>query len=435
MASPALPLAASPFVFASHNLPKLKARQLAKTFPFLKLSVAQETTARALGYRSWYECVHQGNIGQPSASDQEAGLDVRVLRYYQQASALIAIGITPAEADIWVRGWGLTGHPTLAPRRARPFYYEWKDFLDEFERKKTTEQEYLDEFGYAEYSKYPEIYRPEWICPGVILGPMGKYPHYAVDPVLAAGIPVYLRGPRSGYHCEDGADVLEQFIPGFPKQEQAEREDRLAEEVLLLFGERLNCVQYEWHYGSKYPRAHSDEACLPRLIAAARKQPDDLMVITQRAMPGDENRYEFRRYAVACLRGGDFVQFLENKGVLDTTKVIWFHDLDPNSDCRDFWSFDMWLTDPYMYEGKVVLPVFRNERNLEPGLPLYSYPFMVAPMSSSEYMGGIEYTTLLPLNKDYLDDGGDDDEGDDDDPDGEFDPSGGPLAFKTPEMV
>ena len=73
-------MATSPFAFSSDNLPRLKAKQLSKTFPFLKLSAAQEATARALGYASWYECTHRGAQGEPSLSDQDAGLPVQIGR-------------------------------------------------------------------------------------------------------------------------------------------------------------------------------------------------------------------------------------------------------------------------------------------------------------------------------------------------------------------
>jgi len=91
-------MAITPFVYLSENLPRLKAKQLFKTFHFLKLSAAQEATARALGYPSWYECTHHGRKGQPSLSDQDAGMSVRVARYYHQAGVLMGMGITAALA-------------------------------------------------------------------------------------------------------------------------------------------------------------------------------------------------------------------------------------------------------------------------------------------------------------------------------------------------
>ncbi|MDZ4127664.1 MAG: hypothetical protein U1E02_26375 [Hydrogenophaga sp.] len=75
-------MAISPFVFSSESLPRLKAKQLSKVFPFLRLSTAQEATAQALGYSSWYECIQRGTKGKASLSDQDAGMPVRVGRYY-----------------------------------------------------------------------------------------------------------------------------------------------------------------------------------------------------------------------------------------------------------------------------------------------------------------------------------------------------------------
>lgn len=110
------------FVFSSPNLPKAKARQLHKAFPFLSLSTAQEMTARALGYPSWFECAKRGTSGPPSLGDQEAGLDTRVVRYYQQANVLINYGVTPHDADRWVRAWGLMGDPRSRSSTRRPCF-------------------------------------------------------------------------------------------------------------------------------------------------------------------------------------------------------------------------------------------------------------------------------------------------------------------------
>lgn len=385
-------MAISPFVFSSGNLPKLKAKQLAKTFPHLKLSAAQEATARALGYSSWFECSHRGALGQPSLSDRDAGLSVRVGRYCHQASVLMSIGITPSEADRWVRTWGLTGEPTLTPEHGRPLYSAWNDALERFERGEMAESSLLEEFGEQGYSKYPDIDRPQRICPGVILGPMGKYPHYAVDPALAAQIPIYLRGPYCNYHYEDDGDVLAMCVPGFPASEGVER----------IFP-RLNRIQHEWHFGTKHPDA-SEEA-IPKLVAAAMERPDELMVLSQRWMPTPGGKYDHSRYAFACLRGSDFAAFLNRKGVIEPASVIWFRDVELR---REFVEWGSWL-DGFGWEpGLPRLPVFEGARKLDPSLPLYSYPFMTAPMSSDEYGGLSERPCLLPLDEDY---DGEDEEG------------------------
>jgi hypothetical protein len=391
----------SPFVFSSDNLPRLKAKQLSKAFPFLKLSAAQEATARALGYSSWYECIHRGAQRDPSLSDQDAGLPVRVRRYYHQANVLMELGITPAEADRWVRAWGLTGRPTLAPEEALPLYYAWNDALERLERGEVDENQLLDECGDHSYSKYPEIDHPQRVCPGVILGPTGKYPHYAVDPAINARIPIYLRGPQCLYHYEDDGDVLAMCVPGFPKDRESHR----------IFP-RLNRIQYEWHLGEKHPEAR--ELCVPKLVAAALARPDAVMVISQRAMPQPDGKYDFDRFAVACLRGKDFAAFLREKGAIDPSAVIWYRDVQP---LRSEW--DMWLHSGGWTEDFAPLPVFEAADKHQPGLPVYSYPFMTAPMSTDEYRVGMERVCLLPLSEDY-------DEGDEDDFDGDPDAPDGP---------
>lgn len=376
----------SPFVFSSANLPKLKAKQLCKAFPFLKLSVAQEATARALGYASWYSCIQSGTRGEPSEPDQDAGFSVRVHRYYHQAGILTALGITPSDADHWVRSWGLTGRPTMDPREAIPLYYRWEEALQRLARGDMSEDEVMSEWGEADVSKYPDVDRPRRICSGVILGPCGMYPHYAVDPALNAKIPIYLRGPASLYHYEDDSDVLAMTIPGFNGVVDDDNP----------FHPRLNRLQHEWHHGTKHPS--SREPVLPKLIDAALSVPDAMVVISQRAMPRPEDMMDFQHVAVACLRARDFAAFLRAKGVLDSEKVIWYREVDVR---------DLRLETQYGlmgYEGEVQLPVFANAAKHSPALPLYSYPFMAAPMHADEYSVGRERVCLLPLDEDYDED-------------------------------
>lgn len=393
-------MAISHFVCSSDNLPKLKAKQLFKTFRFLKLSVAQETTARALGYSSWYECIHHCSKGDPSLSDQDAGLSMRVARYYHQASALMGIGITPSEADRWVRSWGLTGHPTLAPEYGQPLYNAWNDALERFHRGEIDENRLLEEYGADAYSKYPDVDRPQRICAGVILGPMGRYPHYAVDPAIAARIPAYLRGPSSTYHYEDDGDVLAMCVPDFPKSNRSER-----------IVSRLNRVQHEWHFGQKHPDA--SDLCVPNLVAAALDRPDELMVISQHLMPTPGGNYDANRHAVACLRGNDFAAFLRERGIIDPASVVWFRDVEV-----PYISFEWgsWLAGFDLGTERPPLPVFEGASTRQPSLPLYSYPFMTAPMSEDEYHAGGERICLLPLDEDYDGEEGEDEFGGDGDP-------------------
>ena len=397
-------MAISPFVFSSDNLPKLKAKQLFKAFPFLKLSVAQEATARALGYQSWYECNQRGTHGEPSPSDQDAGLPVRVLRYYHQAGVLRGLGISPCDADLWVRAWGLTGHPTLAPELAVPFYYRWNETIARMERGAISEEEAQEGFVDG-YSKYEEIDRPQRVCEGLILGPLGRYPHYAVDPMIFARMPAYLRGNGTTFHIEDGHEVLAMTVDAFPKEKRSS----------IGLYPALTPVQHEWHFGTKHP--YSAEPFIPRLIAAALASPEAMVVISMRAMPVSGGDFNFARFAVACLSGKDFAEFLRSKGAIEPDKVVWYRDIDRRELDHINWS----LVESYLHKLDTVLPIFEGAERHEPSLPVYSYPFMHGPMSQSEYGMIMEIYSMLALDEDYRgDDGGDDDdEGDDG-----IDPSG-----------
>lgn len=394
-----------PFSFSSPNLPRLKAKQLSKTFPFLTLATSQEATARALGYSSWYECSRRGTSNPPSKTDQDAGMAVRVSRYYHQAGVLMGIGIPPLDADLWVRAWGLTGTPTLAPKRANPLFYEWNIALEKLERGEVDEAWMEEHFEESWISKYPSIAWPRRICPGVILGPCGKYPHYALDPALYAKLPHYLRPLSGTYHLEDDVDCLSLGVPSFPKRESHDSS---------VLGR--NPIHYEWHYG----RAHPDEDSLivPRLVEAALARPGDLMVISTRGMPTPERTSSRERDWVACLYGRDFARFLLSKGGIDLEKVVWFRDVE--FPFMDF-GFGDWLAGFGRFPGAKLLPVFERAKEMAPSQPVYSYPFMEGPMRSEEYGAGYEAICLLPLDEDYKDI---DDDDDDEDPDGPD--SGGP---------
>lgn len=381
-------MSTKPFVFSSTNLPKSKAKQLNRAFPFLKLATAQEATAKALGYASWYECCHRGTIGSLSSADQDAGLSERVVRYYQQANALIGFGMSPSDADCWVRAWGLTGRPTMSPEFAKATFYVWDKALGDLESGVLNEEDFDEEFGDGGYSKYPAVDRPQRVTAGVILGPMGKYPHYAIDPAINAQISIYIRGPYSLYHCEDGDDVLAVYAPNFPNRKGNE----------LKLG-RLSDVQYEWHHGRKHPEAPS--LVIPNLIVQAQANPDALIVLANRAMPIPGGELDFEHRAVACISGRDFVEFLQNKGAVNSSAVVWFHDVE-RSDTLG------WCD--WMHMGASKLPVFDKASKYKAGLPIYSYPFMSSPMAECEYIGFEECICLLPLNENYAN-GSDDDDG------------------------
>jgi len=315
----------------------------------------------------------------------------------------MSLGITPAEADRWVRCWGLTGSPTLAPEWAIPTYYSWNDALERFERGEIDEDGLLDECGDDGYSKYPHIDRPQRVCPGVILGPMGKYPHYAVDPAIIARIPIYLRGPNCHYHYEDDDGVLELCIPGFPQTGQSK-------ELLS----RLSYIQHEWHFGTRHPDA--GDLSVAKLVSSALSHPEEMIALSSRAMPIPGGSYDFNKRALACLKGKDFAAFLRDKGAINPSTVVWYKNV-PAIDCLRWDGLFYGLS---FSTADTALPVFKDANKYQPSLPVYSYPFMSSPMSSDEYLASGERTCLLPLDEDYRKDDDEDDDsgGDDNEPHG-----------------
>lgn len=261
---------------------------------------------------------------------------------------------------------------------ATPLFHRWDNALQALERGTIDEAYFLAMDGDLNegYSKYPEVDRPARITPSVIVGPMGRYPAYGVNPALSAQIPIHLRGPIGAYHYTDHAALLGLYAPGFPAPK---------------FGhlhERFNSIQYEWHFGRKHPK--DAYALIPYLIEQARSNPGELVVITNRAMPapGGADAIDFNRRAVACVSGSAFAEFLQSKGVINPTTVIWFGNVAPE-DVPDFGA----------HEG-YRLPVFQPAPKYRPYLPMYCYPFMEGPMADAEYMGTSEQLCLLPLGKD-----------------------------------
>lgn len=375
-----------PFVFSSTALPSKKAKSLQKAFPFLKLSVAQEATARALGYPSWFECITNGTHGEPSLSDQEAGMDVRVLRYYHQAGELMKVGLSPSNADLWVRAWGLTGNPSLSRDQAIPLYYRWlNEGLIPLEREEITEEEFFERWGdeNSDFSKYPEIDRPTKICEGVLLGPNGKYPYFFIDPHLESRMPAYLRGNGGEYHIEDGAEKLAMFIPAFPDEYRSGQVND------------LSWVQHHWHYGEK--GSTQSTSALLDMESQANQAPDEMFVISICVEPECLDGGEWGKLAVACLKGRDFAEYIRTKGDLDTERVVWFRDVsDKYISLLDFRWFLSGAGD-----DTVSLPIFKKRSLYKPSLPLYSYPFRYGPMHHDEYSTTSEWASLLPLDEDY----------------------------------
>lgn len=404
----------TPFSFVSASLPKRKAKQLKRAFPFLRLSQAQEATAKALGYPSWYQCLRSGSNGRPSPSDQMVDPATRALRHCHQANTIADLGIPLASADRWMRGWGLTGFPVLPPQEAIPLFYLWSNVLDTHRSVDFTEEE-LAAFGDRNYSKYPDIDRPERICEGVILGPNGRYPYFALEPRLAATrIPTYLGGARDTFHIEDDGDLLALMIPGVGDKFGVFKRD---------ITDLLNVVQYEWHL--KTPSPKTGITCLPGLIDQALSRPEAFIALSFRASLTDGEPQSFDRFCIPALRGREFAEFLRNKGSIDFTKVQWFCDVPAQGVLSCSHEVFTALLLPTQGNLPPTLPFMDAAMCASPCAPIYSYPFKTAPMHVDEYDINLERLAIYPLAYNFSSrNGGDDGDGfDGDGPDADPSPS------------
>jgi hypothetical protein len=248
------------------------------------------------------------------------------------------------------------------------------------QRGELTDSEIEEEWGFSDGTKYPDVDRPVEVCKGVVLSPLGKYPHYAIDPAILARSPAYLVGAWGLYHYEDSGPTIERMVPGF--KDPFERRLRQA----------LNFVHHEWHLEAPHPDA--PQPILPQLIEAALAAPDAMVGISVRCMFLPDGEPTFERFAVACLRGRAYAEFLRAKGRLNHEEVVWFSDVEVGDPAlgplRQHLHFD---------NGK--LPIFHANSRHRPAPPLYSYPFKDGPMAEDELSTFHEMTPLLPLDQDY----------------------------------
>ena len=97
--------------------------------------------------------------------------------------------------------------------------------------------------------------------------------------------------------------------------------------------------------------------------------------------------------------GNDFAEFLLNKGVVNSSAVIWFNDVAID-DTPTTYGFSN------RFDKAQKLPIFSASRKYQTSLPIYSYPFMRAPMADAEYQRLEEIECVLPLREDYSHDEG-----------------------------
>lgn len=391
------------FVPRSIDHPGTKAKQLRRAFPHIPLSLAQEVAAQAMGYSSWYAWTSQRGAARrtvPSPDDLEVTKEERALRLAYQAGAITAsLGIAPAEADLFVYCWGLTGKPTARASYPQEVFFQWERDLSDFEAGRMSLSAFEQAYEWAETGV------PRRISAGVVAGPIDDNEYYALHPDLLKAVPRYLRGNHSVFLVDEDGMRLPLALPdAFPVPAFEEGLEDLRTSEPWLF---------EWFRETHRASGTSyGAASFKGLRKALPKLQDKWIALSVRERMSQVYSAYVGYYP--CLRGAHFADYLDSGGVLNARDVYWFKDVDGHKPAVQWGLHEMY---PEMSESGA--PLLATRRAVQLDFPLYSSPFKHGPMGRYEYSAGSEggIPTLL--------DGYPDDPEDDGDEPGNGDGSGG----------
>ena len=373
------------FYPSSIDFIKSRAKQLHRAFPDLPLSTCQQATAKALGFKDWFDAskrIGSANV-KHSHPDEDVSRAERLQRRYQQTRALEdETGLPPLELDHLVRVWNLTASASPSLSGYITPYDEVKAHLDAFERGEMTEEQLEDLYDY-------EI--PQRVADGIILARAGrKYTYYHLSTRRHLDMPIYLRGVGGILlDFEEGLYVKLAFPDLFPKREVQEA---------LAYLEQNDPWRYEWHTGS--PARDFYGVTLAEMLEIARKSPGDWIALSVR-WPND--RVDGDK-VITALRGADFIRFIEAKGSLKGLDLQWFK---PRHDRVLSRLMHMNFEKDLFKAEKDGIRLLADE--IVPADPLYGSPFKHAPMGNIEYDGMTEGGGIM-LSVEL--EGGNDDDGD-----------------------
>jgi hypothetical protein len=337
---------------------KNRAKQLNKTFPELPLSLCQTATSVALGYKDWFEATKRiaSSGAMPSLPDEQVAQEERLARRYQQGRALIDLTNLPSsEVDDFIRHWNLTSNK--APQLSNfetPYETVINDILA-FEKGEIAEDDY-DNMYYTG--------RPNKITEGIVIALSGrKHDYYHLSTARLLAMPLYLRGNAGLFlEWENGLYVKLAFPDLFSKEEYAKAEKYLRDHEPLI---------YEWHTG-KVIRGRNN-ITLQAMVEDAKFHPEDWFVLSCRKDFSD--MVNIKHY-FPCIKGADFVKFIENKGSLRGLELKWFKAKGDYHGPDAVWAFH---TNDMTYNLRL------DMQQVEETMPLYISPFKHGPMANIEY--------------------------------------------------
>ena len=352
------------YIFYPHSFEyvKNKARQLKNAFPGMKTSLAQETTAQALGFESLFDCHSRIGTDAPSGSqlyNHQLTREKFLERRHFQFCKLVDTGIIPcSDAEVFVRAWGLTEEDN--GRDIRHYASDYTEFFP------LTQED------------NPDFYS-ETLAEGLILAHDIKNSFYMFDHAQYNKLPTCIRGNSACYLRYENYLHYADILPKHLKEEIA-RENESHFRFYATSPFISSIVKAEW-LGEPV-----DRPLLNKFMATSDNNPYKRYALSIRHSCSGNNFKKTWRY-VPTLSGTDFKRFLLSKGEYKVSDVIWYKV--PIEDIASFFSaFDFANHDgPFSFE-----PV-----RYEQCTPLYNSPFKHGPMADIEYDwmvegAGLEYS-------------------------------------------
>jgi hypothetical protein len=337
---------------------KNKAKQLKKAFPGLPLSVAQEATAKALGFRGWFDCSSRLKERTPQTAvllDLPTQRIAR-LRRHQQYCALVDTGyISSSDAEGFVRCWSLTSNqPATHLSEFQTVYTEFKEVLSLPEQEqKNIEQDF------------------KFFTEGVAWGLLSKYNYYALDSKHFRALPACVRGNSSVYLDFEIGKVLSLFFHNIFTEK-----DRKAAKVYLA---RFQPWLHELILGE--PPKNFTGMTIKAMQAEAKRYPKGWYPLSCRIdferMGRDDDCY------VPAITGAKYLAFLESKGEIESSSVRWFRMKYRHAE--NHFGRLRYLKGIYG-TGEMVLP----EALIESCEPFYHSPFKHGPLWDIEFSTSTE---------------------------------------------
>lgn len=375
------------FYPASTSFVKKNAKFLHQAVPGLRLQLAQEATACALGFSSWFDCIRRLEKGgtAPSLFDESVTEGERLYRKYMQIRALDDVANIPAsDAEVFIRNWKLTAkarEPRLSGCNDR--YHQLSRILTDIES------------GVAPPDEFEAVYNgvpPVRVAEGVILSwDERSSGYYTLSSQRLLDMPVHLRGNASEFlEYEDKPLLALAFPEVFPSASQ--------EACLRDLGPHEPWI-HEWQAG-RLPD-NSPYVSLKALVARAASEPAEWFAISLRWADKDleiGKREQPMRFVAPALRGRDFVKFIESRGVLRGLPLQWFRFKSASSVSRIFMST---TTGGGGTGNETFNQVLSSEAVPVP--PVFGSPFKHGPMRSLEFTPDLE-NGLPRLDQDMMDD-------------------------------